>query len=101
MVSQTHRQLTGAEDSSKCGGGVVTAAAWWQPAGSNAAMLADGPTPALEAIMFPLLMGKNLQRRRRRRSKTFRPDGHVLSLSNSEVMQQKVEEKTERKKKRL
>lgn len=44
MVSQTHRQLTGTEDSSKCGGDVVTAAAWWQPAGSDAAMLAEGPT---------------------------------------------------------
>lgn len=85
MVSQTHRQLTSTEDSSKCGRDVV--AAWWQPAGCDTALLAEGPTPALEAITFLSLMGTNLRRRRER--KTFLPDGYVSSLSNPDVIQRK------------
>lgn len=73
MVSQTHRQLTNTEDSSKCGGGVDAATAWWQPAACDAALLAEGLTPVLEGIAFPLLMVTNLGRRSRKlQMNTFR-----------------------------
>lgn len=71
MVSQTHRQLTNTEDSSKCGGGVDAATAWWQPAACDAALLAEGPTPVLEGIAFPLLMVTNLGRRSRKLKCSF------------------------------